>query len=173
MKEQPVIRRPTAAEVSDLPAIEIESHRLYDRVGMSMVASGNEPDVTGLQTANDAGHLLVAECGGAIAGFIECRPIDETLYVAGLSVLSHFHRRGIGAALLAAAEDLARGQDCPALSLTTFRDVPWNGPYYRRLGWCTLADIATPPGLAGIRARQREAGFEQWPRVTMIKSLPA
>ncbi|MFC6707245.1 GNAT family N-acetyltransferase [Flexivirga alba] len=170
--EQPVIRRPTAAEVPDLPEIETESHRLYDLVGMSLVAAGNEPDLAGLQTAHAAGNLLIADCDGVVAGFIECRPIDETLYVAGVSIRSRFGRRGIGAMLLAAAECLAHAQDLTRLSLTTFRDVPWNAPYYQRLGWRGLAEAATPSGLAAIRARQREAGYERWPRVTMIKNLP-
>lgn len=57
------------------------------------------------------------------------------------------------------------------LSLTTFRDVPWNAPYYLRLGWRIVPDDGTSPGLLAIRARQRAAGHERWPRVTMFKDV--
>ena len=57
------------------------------------------------------------------------------------------------------------------MTLTTFRDVPWNGPYYARLGWSTLHAADLPPGLAAARQQERDLGLDEWPRQAMAKSL--
>ncbi len=64
------------------------------------------------------GHLLVAECDGAVVGFanlqanVLCEDYDEENYhyalISELSVLDSHRNRGIGRALIAAAEALAR-----------------------------------------------------------------
>jgi N-acetylglutamate synthase-like GNAT family acetyltransferase len=68
-------------------------------------------------------------------------------------------RRGIGRALLDHVAALARARGAPALTLTTFAEVPWNGPYYARLGFEVWPDTAQGPGLAAIVARERA----RWP----------
>ncbi len=78
---------------------------------------------------------------------------------------------GIGAALLAAAEQLARARGHRRITLTTFRDVPWNGPYYARLGWSVVREADLTPALAAARRHERDLGFDEWPRQAMAKSL--
>jgi hypothetical protein len=57
------------------------------------------------------------------------------------------------------------------MTLTTFRDVPWNGPYYTRLGWSALPAADLPPELAAARRHERDLGLDQWPRQAMAKNL--
>jgi len=54
-----------------------------------------------------------------------------------------------------------------ALTLTTFREVPWNGPYYQRLGFVYLTVEEETPGLRAIRSSERERGLDKWPRACM------
>jgi hypothetical protein len=42
----------------------------------------------------------------------------------------------------------ARQAAYPAVTLTTFRDVPWNAPFYTRLGFSMLSELRLPAGLA-------------------------
>ncbi len=72
------------------------------------------------------GAVLVAEAEGAVAGFVCCwiatitNPITtltECAYVAALSVLGAYRRRGLGRALLRAAEDYALRQDVAMIRL--------------------------------------------------------
>ena len=49
--------------------------------------------------------------------------------------------------------------------------MPWNGPYYERLGFRYLTTDEETPGLRAIRARERALGLEVWPRVSMRRSL--
>jgi ribosomal protein S18 acetylase RimI-like enzyme len=45
-----------------------------------------------------------------------------------VSVHPRCARRGVGRALIDHLADHARATGAPALTLTTFADVPWNGP---------------------------------------------
>ncbi len=68
-------------------------------------------------------------------------------------------RRGIGTALVHAACEEARWAGPDSLTLCTYRDVPWNGPFYRRLGFSQ--DPAPPPHLARIRRHEQDLGLDR------------
>ncbi|EHK81871.1 hypothetical protein [Rhodococcus pyridinivorans] len=68
---------------------------------------------------------------------------------------------------------MARDAGFGSLTLTTYRDVPWNGPYYARLGFRTVADDALSPGLTRIRVEERKHGLDRWPRTVMRRGLEA
>ena len=67
----------------------------------------------------------------------------------------------------------ASDRDLDALTLTTYVDVPWNGPYYERLGFRYLTADEETPGLRAIREHERALGLEVWPRTSMRRSLRA
>jgi hypothetical protein len=83
-------------------------------------------------------------------------------------VLPDFGRRGVGAALL---DHIAGEYDTPAITLTTYAEVPWNRPYYERLGFRTLTPAEETPGLRAIRATEAAHGLDAWPRVCMRREL--
>ena len=58
-----------------------------------------------------------------------------------------------------------------AQTLTTFRDVAWNGPYYARLGFTVVPAEALTPGLRELRAAETARGLDRWPRVVMSRPL--
>ena len=65
---------------------------------------------------------------------------------------------------------IARG--LRALTLTSYLEVPWNGPYYERLGFRVMGPDEETEGLRAIRERERRSGLDAWPRVCMIRALP-
>jgi N-acetylglutamate synthase-like GNAT family acetyltransferase len=79
--------------------------------------------------------------------------------------------RGRGWTLLEHAARRAAADGRPALTLTTFEHVPWNAPYYARLGFRILADAEVTPGLRAIRRREAEIGLDRWPRVCMRRDI--
>jgi hypothetical protein len=91
--------------------------------------------------------------------------------VAAPSAPSWTATPGLGRALIEQSASWASARDLHALTLTTYLDVPWNGPYYERLGFRYLTTDEETPGLRGIRARERALGLEAWPRVSMRRSL--
>jgi predicted N-acetyltransferase YhbS len=87
--------------------------------------------------------------------------VDGHLHVEQVSVDPAYARRGVGRALI--------GRLPGELTLTTFAEVPWNAPYYARLGFTVLPGEALTPALRAIRAREAAHGLDRWPRVCMTR----
>ena len=62
-----------------------------------------------------------------------------------------------------------QGRD--AVTLTTYVDVPWNAPLYKRTGFVAVTDGECGPGLAAIREAERAAGLDVLPRTAMRRRL--
>jgi hypothetical protein len=63
----------------------------------------------------------------------------------------------------------ARGDD--AVTLSTFRDLGWNGPFYERLGFRVLGEVELTPGLAAVRAHEVDLGLDVDARVVMRREV--
>ena len=79
--------------------------------------------------------------------------------------------QGIGRRLIDAAIAAARVRGLSAVTLTTFRHVPWNAPYYQRLGFETLAAHQLNQRLAIILKGEVEAGLPGDRRCAMRLNL--
>jgi len=114
------------------------------------------------------GHCLVAHVGEAMAGFLVAEPFRRELHIWEMDVLPAFQRRGIGAGLVRAAQIDARNTGIKALTLTTFRDVAWNGPFYARLGFEEVTALDAHLRLAGELANEVDDGLPADRRCAMI-----
>jgi GNAT superfamily N-acetyltransferase len=96
-----------------------------------------EPAPSGVSRAADAGYVLVAEETEArdVVGFVHVLERVQIAHLEQLSVLPEHGRRGHGRALVEAAKKEARRRGYQRLSLRTYADVPWNGPFYARAGF--------------------------------------
>lgn len=114
------------------------------------------------------GHCLVAHVGEAMAGFLAAEPFSRELHIWEMDVVPAFQRRGIGAGLVRAAQIDARNTGIKALTLTTFRDLAWNGPFYTRLGFEEVSALDAHPRLAGELANEIDDGLPADRRCAMI-----
>ena len=114
------------------------------------------------------GHCLVAESHGAIVGFLVAEPFRRELHVWEMDVLPELQGNRIGAGLVRACQIDARNCGFAALTLTTFRDLPWNGPFYERLGFVEVTDLDANPRLAGYLKEEADAGLPRERRCAMI-----
>lgn len=85
-----------------------------------------------------AGTVWEAAEGETPVGVLLGEIIGDSLHVWELSVMLPHQKRGLGRRLMQAAADHARARGLAALTLTTFRTVPWNGPFYASLGYQML-----------------------------------
>jgi GNAT superfamily N-acetyltransferase len=146
------------------------------------IATGEQVRLAGIGAIADLGPFTAEELTGFVSpglawvaagdddvpvGFLVARNVDGCLYLSEIGVHPRGARRGIGRQLI---EHAAAGE-YPALILTTFRDVPWNAPYFQRLGFVILADDEITPGLRAIREHQATIGLDRWPRVCMRRDL--
>jgi GNAT superfamily N-acetyltransferase len=118
------------------------------------------PAPDGRQRAREPGFLLVAvpEEEGPPVGFVHVLVIDGQAHLEQLSVLPARQRQGIGRALVEAAIAEAKGRGFDRLSLCTYRDVPWNGRFYRSLGFTEVTDLA--PYERRLREKERDLGLD-------------
>ena len=72
-------------------------------------------------------------------GYSVTGALGRSLHLFELTVDPDHGRRGIGSALVEAAVAEAAAGGFREVSLTTFRDVPFNQPFYERLGFAELA----------------------------------
>ena len=70
---------------------------------------------------------------------------------------------------MAAAEAEARGMGLVALTLTTFETVPWNGPFYVRLGYQVLPEPPRNSHLGSLLYAERRRDLTG--RCAMRKAL--
>lgn len=164
-----------AATVADLPAlqdIERAAGQSFREIGMPEIADDQPPSTAQLACYQQAGRAWVAvgEAGQPV-GYLIAEPVDGNLHIEQVSVHPDSARRGIGRHLLEHVAAQAAVAGLPALTLTTFTHVPWNAPYYRRLGFRTLTEGEISPGLCEIRAREADQGLDRWPRVCMRRDL--
>jgi len=160
---------------SDLPVIqriELAAGELFRGIGMPDIADHPVPTVETLTSYHRAGHAWVVVDGGdRPVGFILVKPVDGAAHIEQVSVHpAHAHRR-IGRDLIDHVEDWAARGGLPALTLTTFRDVPWNGPYYERLGFVALAPSDHRPELTALMAEEATHGLDPARRVAMIRPI--
>jgi len=159
------IRPATPADLPRLPAIErAAATRFRDTAFAAMV------DAPLAATAIDPLHERVwvaTAADGALVGFAIAHPLDAGVHLHELDVHPTHARRGLGARLIGAVAAWAAGTDVRAITLLTFRDIPWNAPYYARLGFIPLADEALPPGLRALRDAEGLAGLPAAARLAM------
>ena len=96
------------------------------------------PAPSGKDRAAEPGFLLVA--GDPAIGFAHVVDMESHAHLAQISVHPDHGRRGIGTALLEAAAERAALKGHGSLTLTTYADLPWNGPFYARHGFVEFAD---------------------------------
>ncbi|RDC60513.1 4-(cytidine 5'-diphospho)-2-C-methyl-D-erythritol kinase [Alteripontixanthobacter maritimus] len=119
----------------------------------------------------DKGHSLAAVSEDAVIGFVATRPFGRELHIHELSVRRSFQRRGIGATLLGALAIDAHNAGFAALTLNTFRDIPWNAPFYARQGFEIIGDIEAHPRLAHALEKAVAARLPRENRCAMIRFL--
>ena len=168
-----VIRAANDRDTPLLPGIERSSGEIFRQwPGLEWIAD----DVVQSQEQHRAliadGIALVAEVQGAgIAAFLNGEVTPDALHILQIAVHRDRQRRGIGRTLIEAVQQVAIDHGTKALTLTTFRNVPWNEPYYRRLGFVTLDSTEINPRLAAILDAEGRAGMPVAQRCAMRKSL--
>ncbi len=167
-----MIRPPAPAELALLVEIERRAGRVFADHGLPEIADDGPGTVGELEAYRAAGRAWVAvdERDVSIA-YILTVEVDAALHIEQVSVDPAHAGRGIGAELIEHVCDLARADGRASVTLTTFRDIPWNAPYYARLGFRELAEDEWGPQLRALVAHERVAIPGDAARVTMIRSL--
>jgi len=166
------IRRPRADELEALRSIERDAGRAFATIGMAAIAADEPFAVAELEAFRAAERLFVAVDGrDRPVAYLLSAVVDGCAHVEQVSVATAHAGQGLGARLIDHLGALALAEGHPALTLTTFRDVPWNAPYYRRLGFVPVDPGDHGPELAALVAREAASIPGDAPRVAMRRPL--
>ena len=117
------------------------------------------------------GLVWVAVEGDRPLGFASTEPFEDALHLWELAVRLDVQGQGAGRALVMAVAADARARSLPAVTLTTFRDIPWNGPFYGRLGFVEIPHAEASARLAGLCAHEAARGLDVANRCVMRLAL--
>ncbi|WP_205470972.1 GNAT family N-acetyltransferase [Nocardioides sp. SYSU D00038] len=163
------VRHARAADLVGLAAIEDAGVPLFESVLGDLTGDPlASPAPPGRHRVDEPGFLLVA--GDPAVAFAHVRFHDDWAHLEQVSVHPDAMRQGLGTTLVRAAMEEARWAGFDRISLTTYRDLPWNGPFYAGLGF---AEVERPePFQQRLREQETALGLDRHgPRVVMQAEL--
>jgi GNAT superfamily N-acetyltransferase len=125
------VRPARPGELALLPDLEEASDTLFAALGIGPLPAASTPE-------DLAAALAVLVVGDPPQGFVRIDPLAGGAHLEQLSVHPDHGRRGLGRALVRAAVDWAGQAGFGEVTLATYRDVPWNGPFYVSEGFVEL-----------------------------------
>jgi GNAT superfamily N-acetyltransferase len=177
--EEYCVRVARPDEVARIREIEDEAGILFSGLGLIDEAHDSSFPLDALPPLIDRGQVWVA-CreDDRPVGMVIASVRDGSAYVEELDVIPSHGRRGLGGRLLTRVCEWAQAHDYPGVTLSTFRDVPWNGPFYRKHGFRDLSPTEWTPDMLAIREREARHGLRVEARVFMRRdtrstSIPA
>jgi GNAT superfamily N-acetyltransferase len=167
-----VIRTARTDDLGSLRGIERSAGEAFRCIGMAAVADDEPASIEGLAVYQQESRAWVAtdEDDRPVA-YILARIVDSNAHIEQVSVHPNHARQGIGADLIQTVAAWAEQQGLAAITLSSFWEVPWNGPYYQRLGFERVPERELTEGLRRIRDHEAARGLAQWPRVIMRRPL--
>jgi GNAT superfamily N-acetyltransferase len=167
-----IARLAELAEIPLLNDVEADASQVFQaEPDFAFVAQYPLPDEDAYVPFITERRAFVCEEADGIAGFILMGDVDGNGHIFQVSVRAGLQRRGVGRQLIASGETWARQQGHRAVTLTTFRDVPWNAPAYERLGYAFMDEGARGPMMSDILENERALGLFRQVRVAMIKQV--
>lgn len=164
------IRARTPEDDSHLVAAENAANRLLAGHGYPALAEDGFPDVDAFRHLIGDGTVFAAvDAAGIPVGYAVARPLGEHSHLRELAVHPNHGRRGLGRALVGTVIDAAGKAGFAGVSLSTFRDVPFNRPFYRSMGFGELPLAEATPVLADAFRREVPAGVDPATRLLMIR----
>jgi GNAT superfamily N-acetyltransferase len=160
----PIIRPGADTDIRAMQEIERSAGTAFRDLGMVAVADDEPAPVAELRGYVDDGRAWVLDLDGTQVGYLLLDIVDGAAHIEQVSVRAEHAGHGYGRRLIDTAIGWARERGFPSMTLTTFTEVPWNGPYYRRLGFQPIPGAAITPELRALREHEAQHGLDRWPR---------
>jgi GNAT superfamily N-acetyltransferase len=169
-----IVRPPRPDELAALLDIEVEAGRRFADIGMASVAEDDPGSVAELSAVLTDGRLWVAvDDADRPVGYAVAREVGGRGHLEQVSVRPERQGQGLGRALVDTVADWARARGHHELTLSTFRDVEWNAPLYRHLGFGLLTESEVDAALLDVRREEVAHGLDVSARVLMVRPLVA
>ena len=168
-------RLANAAEVTALPEIErAAAQRFWPYLAWLDISSRLLEGLTTsdfLLQAQADDRLWVSVVDTHPVGFVVAKFLSQSCFIVELDVHPDYGRQGIGSSLVEACCQGAQARGFERVTLTTFRKVPWNIPFYRRLGFEVLPPERWSAEIRAIVQHEARYGFAKEKRAVMCRSM--
>lgn len=154
----------TEADFARLAEIELAAARLGPPGRVPDL--GNTVPTAQLQLGVQAALLWVARQQEVVVGFTMCTRHKEYLHLIEVAVHPDWGRQGVGRQLVGQVIEQARQLVLPGVTLTTFRDVAFNGPFYASMGFKEIPADRCSATITNIVAAEQAQGMVQ--RIGML-----
>ena len=169
------IRLAELADIRSLAGVERQAARMFEgwtaATGLTAEILDNVSSDQELNEARERGHLWVATCDGEIVGFAQAIVLDGVVHLDEIDVVPAHMRKGVGSRLVETVCRWARSAGYPSVTLSTFRDVPWNRPFYESRGFHVVDARALAPQHRELVATEGSRGLRTDLRVVMERTL--
>lgn len=166
------IRLARLNELERLGEIEDRASALFETTDILDDLNGEIFDPSELARLIEKRQVWVA-CGedDVPVGFVILLKVDDIIHIEELDVLPEFGRRGMGASLVQHACRWAADNGFTYATLSTFRDIPWNAPFYSKHGFQILEPAEFTPWMMRLRETESSKGLRNETRVIMRRPL--
>ncbi len=114
------------------------------------------------------GQCLTAAIGDEVIGFAAAGRVGRELHLHELSVARQHQGRRIGSTLLRALKIDAANSGVSAITLSTYREIPWNAPFYAKHGFVEVENFEGRSHLAQSLEDAVAIGIPRESRCAMI-----
>lgn len=168
-----MIREAKAKDLPKMRDIEVAAGEAFRTLGMGAIADDAPPSLESLAVyQQDARAWVATDSGDEAVAYILVDVVEPFAYIEQVTVHPLYARQALGRRLIDEAALWAAVRGLKGMTLTTFERVPWNAPYYARLGFQPVPEYQWSDGLRQIVQSERAHGLDAWPRVIMKKDFP-
>jgi GNAT superfamily N-acetyltransferase len=169
------IARPRRRELLDLASIEIAAAEIFPPEDLAPELRAEGLPLSFFQQALSEDRVWVARTfePAAIVGFAAAVLLDQSPHLHEMDVLPAHQRRGVGRSLVLHVVQWAQALGFAKLTLTTFRHLPWNGPFYAGTGFREIPERSLGPQLRAALREEATHGLDPSKRVAMALDLRA
>ena len=171
-----VVRAMTGDDIQVVQTVEVAAGELYRSIPDPRISQcADHPpmsaDALWRFIAEDLAWVVTAD--DAVVGFLVAEVLEDGLHVEEVAVKPDQGRRGHATALLDVVAERAAALGLSGVTLTTFRDVPWNRSFYERRWFRVLPQEALTDAMrARLLEEEEHDGLVRELRVVMRRDLP-
>ncbi len=170
----PTIRFARTSDLKAIKEVELAAASRFKGLGLVDHLMDHHFEQTLLKTLIKEEQVWISVCEqeqNKVTGFAIATVLGPLAYLEELDVLPGFGRQGIGRALVLKVVDWAREKKFGHLTLSTFAHIPWNAPFYEKLGFTVLPQKNWESQLHEIYMLEQKIGLPVEKRVFMRLKL--
>ena len=131
------IKLAESENLSDLKEIELAAAELFFDDDLPAALKLDNTDLDEIEKARQENRLwlVIDNVSNKIFGFALLTHEDNQIHIKEIDVHPTHGQKGLGTRLLHNIIEWAKDQGYQFITLTTFRHLPWNVPFYQKVGF--------------------------------------